>query len=243
MDNRPTVEVIFSPELYKFYVNPDAIVVVVDIFRATSAICTAFKNGVSTIIPVPTLDEARQYKGKGCLVAAERDGEVPEFADFGNSPFNFSADKIKDREVAYSTTNGAKTIRMAAKGSMVLIASYINISAVYSYLCREKKDVQILCAGWKGKFCLEDTVFAGALGDKLIASEIFHSDCDSLKASLDLWNAAKDDLIGYIDKSMQRKRLRRLGIDDILEYSHTPDSSERIPVFKNGVIMDLARMD
>jgi 2-phosphosulfolactate phosphatase len=58
------------------------------------------------IIPVTTVEEAREMKSKGFLVAAERDGFVLDFADFGNSPFNFSAEKVRGRSVVYSTTNG-----------------------------------------------------------------------------------------------------------------------------------------
>jgi len=70
------LETCFSPALYEPERHSGAIVVVIDIFRATSAMCTAFEHGAQAIIPVATVDEAREYKGKGYLVAAERDGFV-----------------------------------------------------------------------------------------------------------------------------------------------------------------------
>jgi len=233
------LEVVFTPEMFKYFENPEANVVVVDILRATSAICTAFKNGVSEMIPVPTLDEARKYKQQGYIVAAERDGNVLDFADFGNSPYNFTTERVKHKQVAYSTTNGTKAIHIARNSQMVIIGSFINLSAVANLLIENEKDVIILCAGWKGKFCLEDTLFAGALSELLLDSNKFQTICDSTKASVDLWSLAKPDIISYVDKAAQRERLRKLGLDDVIEYCHTPNSAEEIPIYKNGKIKDI----
>jgi 2-phosphosulfolactate phosphatase len=236
MDKQQNLEVVFTPEMYQYFENPEANVVVVDILRATSAICTAFKNDVSKMIPVPTLDEARKYKEKGYIVAAERDGSVLDFADFGNSPYNFTRERVSGKDVAYSTTNGTRAIHMARNSQMVIIGSFINLSAVANLLIEKKKDVIILCAGWKGKFCLEDTLFAGALAEILMNSNQFQTICDSTKASIDLWSMAKPDLLSYIEKVAQRDRLRKLGLDDVIEYCHTPDSAREIPVYRNGKI-------
>ena len=200
------LEVVFSPDLFKYYNNPEANVVIVDILRATSAICTAFQNGVSQIIPVPSMEEARQYKHKGYMVAAERDGRVLDFADFGNSPFNFTREQIGGKKVAYSTTNGTKAIHLARNNKMVIIASFLNLTAVANLLTEKQDDVLILCAGWKGKFSLEDTVFCGALAEKLLHSGKFYTICDSVTASFDIWQLAKPDIMKYIDKGAQRER-------------------------------------
>ncbi len=88
--------------------NRDSIVVIIDILRASSAICTAFANGATSIIPVADITEAKDYKSKGYLVAAERDGFVLDFADFGNSPFNFTKEKVEGKTIVYSTTNGTR---------------------------------------------------------------------------------------------------------------------------------------
>lgn len=232
------LEVVFSPDLFKYYEDPQANVVIVDILRATSAICTAFQNGVAQIIPVPTREEAKQYKSKGYMVAAERDGRVLDFADFGNSPFNFTSDRIGGKMVAYSTTNGTKAIHHARHNKTVIIASFLNLSSVANLLTEKQDDVLILCAGWKGRFSLEDTIFSGALAEKLLDSGKFYTICDSVTASLDLWKLAKPNIMEYIDKVAQRERLRKLGLDDVLEYCHTPDSSDQIPVFQDGVIKE-----
>jgi len=194
------------------------------------------------VIPVPTRDEARIYKQKGYLVAAERDGYVLDFADFGNSPYNFTPERIEGKKVAYSTTNGTKAVYQASNSKQVLIASFLNLTAVAQMLIEKHDEVVILCAGWRGKFSLEDTLFSGALVEQLLDSGHFYTICDSATASLDLWQMAKSNLMQYIQRVAQRERLRQRGLDDVLEYCHTPDLTSEIPVFANGVIENYRKL-
>jgi 2-phosphosulfolactate phosphatase len=242
MQDPRKVEVVFTPDLFHHYNSKNSVVVVVDILRATSAICTAFENGADEIIPVPGIEEAKEYKKLGYVVAAERDGKVLEFADFGNSPYNFTVENVKDQKIAYSTINGAKSVRLAQNSKLVLIASFINLSAIASKLREIHEDVIILCAGWKGKFCLEDTVFAGALVEKLTGGGLFYTRCDSAVASLDIWSLAKSGLKYYADKAAQTDRLRRFGKDSDLDYIYTTDTSSVIPVYHEGLIKDYQRL-
>lgn len=238
-DLQNKVEVCFSPALYRYFKNPQAIVVVVDILRASSAICAAFMNGADKIIPVGTLREARRYKRNGYLVAAERNGIVRNFADFGNSPFNFTPEMVQNHTVVYSTTNGTRAIHMAASGHQALVGSFLNISALAEYLHAQKRDIVILCAGWKNKFNLEDTLFAGALADKLLGDKDYNTICDSTLASIDLWSMAKHNTLNYIEKIAQRHRLKKNGLDDVIEFCHTPDLTRIIPVFHKGELLKL----
>ncbi len=227
------IEVCFSPALYDDYHNPESVVVVVDILRATSAICTAFMNGARHIIPVGTKEEARALKAKGHLVAAERDGLVLDFADFGNSPFNFTSERVSQHDIVYSTTNGTSAIHKADGAHAVAIGSYLNLSALTDWLVQQERDVVILCAAWKNKFSLEDSLFAGALSHKLKQTGKYLTICDSVNASLDLWEAAQPDIYKYILKSAQKQRLAENGLDDVIEYCHIVDQTNIVPVL-NG---------
>ena len=238
MENKRKIEVCFSPVLFKYSKDINSIVLIVDALRATSAICTAFANGVEKIIPVSGLDEAREYKKKGYMVAAERDGIVQDFADFGNSPFNFTPDRIKGKTVVYSTTNGTQAINMASDCYKVIVGSFLNLTATSDWMIKQNRDVIVLCAGWKNRFNLEDTVLAGAVVENLLNSKKYYTICDSAKASLDLWYLAKQDLLKYIDKVAQRSRLRKLGLDDVIEYCFTPDQTDVIPILSNGFLVD-----
>jgi 2-phosphosulfolactate phosphatase len=231
------LETCFSPALYEAEGHTNSIVVIIDILRASSAICTAFANGAVSIIPVSEVAEARDYKSKGYLVAAERDGFVLDFADFGNSPFNFTKEKVSGKTIVYSTTNGTGIIKLASSAFMTVIGSFLNIGALTKWLIKQDKDVLLLCAGWKNRFNIEDTVCAGAIADILMRSDCCTTICDSTFASIDLWSLASPDLTGYIEKAAQRTRLRDKNLDDCIEFCLTPDFTDKIPVMKNGALV------
>jgi 2-phosphosulfolactate phosphatase len=231
-DPKRTVEVCFSPKLFPEIMTRDGFVVVlVDILRATTSICTAFENGIRSIIPVATLEEARQWKSKGYLVASEQDGKQLDFADFGNSAFSFTKEKVRGKTLVYCTTNGTRALEVARQAEIIAMGAFINITTLRDWLISRDKNVVILCSGWKNKFCLEDSLFAGALSEMLLASPGFCSVCDSVTASLELWRAAKPDLPAFIEKAAHRHRLKKLGLDDVIPYSLTPDLTKVVPVF------------
>jgi len=234
------LEVCLSPAIYGKHADDNNIVVIVDILRATSSICAAIHNGVKGLIPVATVDEAREMKQQGYLVASERDGYVLDFADFGNSPFNFTPEIVQGREIAYSTTNGTRCIHLASHSRAVVIGAFLNISSLAEWLIRQNAPVLLFCASWKDRFSLEDTVFAGALAERLLNSGKFETICDAVTASVDLWNLAKPDLFGYIQKSAQKTRLASKGLDDCIEFCLTADQTSVIPAFRDDRLIDIS---
>ena len=233
------LETCFSPALYEPERHVGSIVVVIDILRATSAICTAFENGAESIVPVATVAEAREYKEKGYLVAAERDGYVLDFADFGNSPFNFTPDKVAGKTIVYSTTNGTGIIKIASSAGYIIIGSFLNISALTGWISKQERPVVLFCAGWKNRFNLEDTICAGAIAERLMSTSLYSTMCDSTLAALDLWSLAKNDLSGYIDKAAQRSRLRDKKLDDCIPFCLTMDYTSKIPVIRDGILVSM----
>ncbi len=232
MKEHPTVEVCFSPKLYKYKLTKTPFTaVIVDILRATTSICAAFDHGVRKIIPVAGLDEARDMKNKGFTVACERNGEVLDFADMGNSASDFRRDDLKGETVVFSTTNGTKTIHLAHDASEILIGAFVNIDALAGYLIDKNENVVIICAAWKNLFNLEDSVFAGALSERLL-SHGFTTVCDSALASVDLWEKAKNNLKGYLSKSSHRNRLKHLVSDEDFNYTVTLNVTGVVPHLK-----------
>ncbi len=231
------VEVCFSPALFTSYENDGAVAVVVDILRASSAIVTAFENGVDRVIPVGTLVEAEEYKKRGFMVAAERDGIVRDFADFGNSPFNFTRQRVEGEQIVYSTTNGTQAIHMANSCHGVAIGAYLNFTALCRWIMDQGRDVIILCAAWKNKFNLEDSLFAGAVVQYLLDQPNYSTICDSALASADLYSLAREDLMAYIDKAAQRHRLKKNKLDDVIAYCHTFDLTTKVPVLKDNYLI------
>jgi 2-phosphosulfolactate phosphatase len=194
---------------------------------------------VERIIPVGTLEEAKDFKEKGYMVAAERDGIVRDFADFGNSPYNFTPEQVNGKQIVYSTTNGTNAIQLASSGSQVLIGAYLNISALARHIMEEGRDLLVLCAGWKNKFNLEDTLFAGALAEMVLEDDRFYTICDATLGAMDLYDAAKLDMLAYIEKVAQRHRLKKNNLDDVIGYCHEFDLTELIPALKERYLVTL----
>lgn len=238
----PKIEVSFSPETYSVYKGEDQIVVVTDILRATSAICTALHNGAKEIIPVSTIEEAREYKAKGFLVGAERNGEKIEEFDFGNSPYSYMQDKIKEKSIVLTTTNGTKAINMAKESFKVIVGAFTNFSATIDYLSKQDKDILILCSGWKGRFNLEDTLYAGAIVNALANNNVLDLQSeveDSALSAMYLYNLAKDDPYKFLINSSHRRRLKNLNLKEDVRYCLSMDNTDVIPVYEEGCIVPM----
>ncbi len=236
-----SVSVCYSSLSWHLFAPERAVVIVTDVFRATTAMCAAFDNRVRAIIPLETIAASEDYKARGFICAGERDGKTLDCADFGNSPYNFMDPALQGKVLTMNTTNGTRAIRMASAGdNLVLIGAFTNLSAVCTYAVAAEKDVVILCAGWKDRFSMEDSLFAGAAVKKIIelGQGKHHTTCDSAIAAADLWSLAAPDPVAYIQKAAHRHRLRKLGLDDIIEYSLTPDSTSVVPVFKNDRLIN-----
>ena len=235
-----TVEVCFSPTLYPYKLTEDNfLVVVVDILRATTSITAAFEHGVRDIIPVAGIEKAREYKQMGFFVACERNGEVLDFADVGNSPSDFLVDDFKDKTVVFSTTNGTQAIKLASDADEIVAGSFGNLDTLAQWISSRDKHVVILCAAWKNLFNLEDSVYAGALSELLLAAGDFVTECDSVKASIDLWKKAKSDLQSYLAKSSHRNRLKHLVSDIDFKYTVTLNSNRVVPYLIEDRLVNL----
>ena len=233
------IEVCNSPQLFDLYDCSNSIVVVIDVLRATSSMCVAFEHGASCIVPVSGVEETRKYKEKGFIIAAERDGEMIPGFDFGNSPFSFMGENIKGKSIALSTTNGTQAIRVAKNAYQVVIGSFLNLDSLCEWLCRQENNVLCLCAGWKNRFNLEDTLFAGAVVHRLKKSGMFATLCDSSIAAEHLYLSAGQDLYKFLESSSHRKRLERLQIERDVKYCLTPNQTTVIPVLQGEVLVKL----
>jgi 2-phosphosulfolactate phosphatase len=231
------IEVCFSPLLYPLFHKENTVVVIIDILRASSAITTAFFHGVGKMIPVGTLEEAQKYKDQGFLVAAERNAEIVKGFDLGNSPFGYMNVKVKGKTIVITTSNGTLAINVAKDAHKVVIGSFLNIDVMIDFLRKEKKDVLFLCAGWKNKFNLEDTLYAGAVAEALIYKYDFNSTCDSTIAAVELYKLAKLDLYGFLENSSHRNRLAKLDLERDIRYCLTPNQCPVIPVLEGKYLV------
>ena len=234
------IKVCLSPSLFQVYSDKNSIVVVVDVLRATSAICTAFDLGVQSIVPVSMIEDALDYKGKkNHLLAAERNGSIVSGFDIGNSPTNYRTIDFNGKTLVLTTTNGTKAINIAKDNHEVVIGSFLNIKSITDYLKVKQRDVIILCAGWRDDFCLEDTIFAGALTDSLMQTKQFYYENDSTINALLLYENAKDNLYDFLSNSQHRRRLQHLGIDKDVYYCLEHNKTSVVPIYSDGRLIPL----
>ncbi|MBC8081794.1 MAG: 2-phosphosulfolactate phosphatase [Hymenobacter sp.] len=232
-----TLDICFSPELLPLYDLRGRVAVVVDVLRATSAIVTALAQGVTHLVPVSEVAACQAMAAQGYLTAAERDGRQVAGVDLGNSPFGYldGVVAVRGRAVAITTTNGTRALHLARAADTVVLGAFLNLGAVAGFLRRQQKDVVVVCAGWKGDFCLEDTLFGGALAQHL-APDFNTTDSDATLAALDLWQAARPDVAGYLLKSAHVRRLNSLEAHQDMAFCVRQDVYDVVPVYSEGKI-------
>ena len=243
MDLRNRVEVCFTPGEYEYFKNEFEIVVVIDVLRATSAICTAFEYGIKSIIPVRSIEDALLYKEKGYLVGAERKGEIVKGFDFGNSPFSYMNPKFKGQEIVLTTTNGTKSLDVAKDAETVVVGSFLNLNYLNEWLLQSKKNILCLCSGWQDKFNLEDTICAGAICEYLISSGEYTSTEDSSIAAKYLFKSAEKNNLGYLKSSSHRRRLKNLNLNEDIKYCLTPNQTNVIPILIDGKLIKIETVE
>src|ERR1700743_3062050 len=163
------LNVCLSPSLIPLYKVEDYVVVIIDIFRATSSICYGIENGAEAIIPVSEVEECAAYREKGFdyLLAAEREGKVVDGFDFGNSPFSYTKEKVAGKTIVLTTTNGTHALHLSRSAKKIVIGSFLNLTSLCNWLKTQNENILMVCAGWKNNFNLEDTLFAGAVVEQL----------------------------------------------------------------------------
>ena len=232
-----TVDICLSPDLLHLYDVTDKVVVVVDILRATSCMTTGIAFGLNHIKPVANLADCRGFREQGYYIAGERNGQKVEGFDLGNSPFDYMDGQLMNQKVAVTTTNGTRAIELARESPQVIIGSFLNISAVTEHLIIQKLDVLILCAGWKGKVNLEDTLFAGALSAKLRGT--FVHACDAPIVAEGIYDAVKGHMLQALNNSSHVIRLKKLGIQKDIAFCLKTDEYDIVPVLKDDKIVAL----
>lgn len=239
--SRPALFTCYSPSLLHLYDVSDSIVVIIDVFRATSTIAAALYNGASRVLPVDTVARCIELgQETGGITAGERDGKIAEGLQYGNSPIEYSRDFVEGKTLVLTTTNGTKLLYMAlAQGADAIVTgSFPNLSAVCDYLVAQNKNVLLCCAAWKDRINLEDTLFAGAVVSRVKEYFTIHDD-SSLGAEM-LYQMVKDNLWEFIKKTTHYHRLSAYGLEPDMQYCTTIDVANVLPVYKDGELILVA---
>jgi len=188
------VKVHLLPALFEPDEVAGGIAVIIDVLRASTTITHALANGAREVIPCGEIDEAlsvaRGNPPGSVLLGGERDGLLIDGFDLDNNPFAYSADVVRGRKIAFTTSNGTRALLRAARADRVLIGSFVNLQAVVNVLAEESRPVHFVCAGTKGKITVEDSLCAGAMVEQLLAATMaVESDWtdDQLRLALDLY--------------------------------------------------------
>lgn len=225
------LDICLSPALYPFYRKENEVVIVVDVFRASTTMCAMCGNGASAIIPVIDIEEAKKYKANGFLVGAERNAQRCDFADFGNSPFEYQHEVVAEKEIVFTTTNGTEAIHAARDAREVLIGAFSNIDAVVNRCMALGGRIVVLCAGWNNKVNLEDMLFGGAFYEKLNRIVKVRIESDTVRAAYLLWRQARENLVDFLKQSDHYKRLGAQGLATQADYCLQMNTVEEVLFF------------
>ena len=226
----PRLEVCLSPALLHLYDTKDTVVVIIDIFRATSTITAALDNSAACVIPVSSVEECISL-GKSIensLTAGERDGKVAAGLEYGNSPLEYPKSFVEGKTLVLTTTNGTRLLHMVQDADVIVIGSFLNLDAICAFLRDRQKNVLLACAAWKDRVNLEDTLYAGAVVNGI--KDHFSINCDSVRSALHLYNASNGRYLEFLQDSSHYRRLSGFGLEKDMEYCTTPNLHPIVPV-------------
>ena len=217
------------PEAYLVGKN----VVVIDVLRATSVIVTALGNGAKKIRTTPRIEDAFSEKERNAtlLLGGERQAKkIPGF-DFGNSPLEYTADKIKDKVIVLSTTNGTQAIKKAEGAKILIAAAFLNLHAVVDFILETNEDFSIICSGTNGNFSLDDGLCAGLMIHELKKRKnISSNDFAELLALPFKGNLFS--LKELVEPAFHLALLRGEGHQNDIDFCLTTDSVNTIPIWQ-----------
>ncbi len=236
---KPSLHTVLTPQILDLYEIKDSIVVIIDVFRATSTMATALFNGATKIIPVDSPEVCMEMgRQTGGITAGERDGKIIPGLSYGNSPSEYPRSFIENKTLVITTTNGTKLLHMALRqgAKEIITGSFPNLTRVVEYLKAQNAPVILGCSGWKNKFNIEDTLFAGAVIEGL--KDHFTIHCDSSFMANQLYLQNKDHLPDYIKTLTHWHRLAAYGLEDDMLYCVSQDVAPSLPIFKDGALVN-----
>ena len=236
----PSIITCLSPALLHLEEVNKRNVVIIDVLRATSTIATALFNGAKAIVPVDNVAECiRIGKQIDGITAGERDGKIADGLEYGNSPFEYNPEFIKDKVLVLTTTNGTKLLHMALDKSAreIVTGSFPNLSAVCEHLLQKREDVILACAGWKDRVNIEDSLFAGAVINRL--KDSFDIEGDSSHVAHNLYILAQKSLYEFMKKhnASHYHRLTNFGLEKDIRYCLSTDVANVLPVYIEGKLV------
>jgi 2-phosphosulfolactate phosphatase len=212
------------------------VAVIIDVLRATTTIIHALAAGALSVRPCAEIDEARSLAASlprgTALLAGERNGVPIDGFDLGNSPREFTPKKCKDKSLVLTTSNGTRAILRAVEAARVLIASFVNFSAVCEHLHADARPVHIICAGADGEPCMEDTLLAGTFVE-FFCEEMDVRLNDSARLAWDCFENHGQILLGALQLSRGGEHLKEVGYADDIALAAEVDKFAIVPELRH----------
>lgn len=230
------IDIIISASDIKEEKIKDKTVIIIDMLRATSVIITALNNGCNKVIPVISVDEAISIASKDknkCILGGERNAIKIEGFDFSNSPIEYTTERVKNKTLIMTTTNGTMAINKSLKARKLLIGALINAKFAAQRALELNEDVVIINSGTAGQFSIDDFICSGYIIDCLIKrkDDIFLTDI--AKVSHYIYENNKD-IISFIKNANHYNVLKKLNLMDDLKYCCQKDIIQIVPEYNNG---------
>ena len=234
---KPQLFTCLSPALLHLYNLQNTVVVVIDVFRATSTIAAALHNGAEKVVPVDSVEGAIELGIElNAITAGERDGKIAPGLQHGNSPLEYPAEFVSGKTLVLTTTNGTRLLHMALRNGAaeVVTGSFANLDAICQHISGANQNIMLACAGWKDRVNMEDTLFAGAVIS--CVRQQFNVFCDASLAAESLYQHAKDNMWTYITQTTHYHRLAAYGLEDDMRWCIQPNLANVLPRYEQGIL-------
>lgn len=216
-------------------------VIMIDVLRASSTIVTALAHSAKGVIPVADMGAgskiSQSMDTKNILLCGEKDGEKIEGYDLGNSPLEYTREVVQGKTIVLNTTNGTKALMRASLASEILVGSFLNMTTIAGYL-KDKENIALVCAGWRGRLSLEDLLCAGNIIYELTGGELPETAFDGAKVAFGLYEKFGDDIEKAVQSSNHAHRLKDIVGTEDLSYCSRVNATDVLPVMKEGIISD-----
>jgi 2-phosphosulfolactate phosphatase len=239
------LDVFFTPNQVKPADTTGRLVAIVDVLRASTTVATALGNGARTVIPLEGADEvivrSKEFARSQILLAGEQKMHPITGFDIGNSPQAYTKEVVGGKTILLTTTNGTRTLLGVQGARDIVIASYVNFTAVLAMMklaARSDTDIAIICAGDEGSFTLEDAACAGRYvkaipkrADSIVSN-------DAASASVLIEKKYGDNIEKVFKESSHGQALESAGFGDDAAAAEV-DSYPVVPIWQDRQITKL----
>jgi 2-phosphosulfolactate phosphatase len=235
------VELSFTPHQADEVALRDRTVIAIDVLRASTTIITALHNGAREVIPVTTVESAvklaGQLAGDVVLLGGERGGRMIQGFSLGNSPAEYSTERVKGKSIVFSSTNGSQVLVNGRYAREMVVCGFVNMRLVVDFLRERPRDFILACAGTNGAFSLEDAVCAGMVVHELVKDTSLGATLsDGALAAESLYRSYGKNVLKLLHSTQHGRYLQDIGFEDDLKLCASVDSIPVLPQLEGNVI-------